>query len=161
MLVGTNDCERGGSVGNLSGRYDEESKRICDANLLQFCSMSNSWQLSYNDFGTIFNCEAKKRFLWWHFQQIFSRCLPSPSLPVLRWAGSAAAHSSRAGEQSSDRGRPVDLHRARSCLSESWAGKLLDFHIYSDISNVPYFARQAPRFQYNFRYFNYPIFCFR
>ena len=33
MLVGTNDCERGGSVGNISGRYDEESKRICDANL--------------------------------------------------------------------------------------------------------------------------------
>ena len=33
MPIGTNDCERGGSVGNLSGRYDEESKRICDANL--------------------------------------------------------------------------------------------------------------------------------
>ena len=33
MLIGTNDCERGGSVGNLSGRYDEESKCICDANL--------------------------------------------------------------------------------------------------------------------------------
>ena len=33
MPIGTNDCERGGSVGNLSGRYDEESKRICDENL--------------------------------------------------------------------------------------------------------------------------------
>ena len=61
-------------------------------------------------------------------------------LLVLRWAGSAAAHSSRAGEQSSDRGRPVDLHRARSCLSESWAGKLLDFYIISNISKIPYFV---------------------
>ena len=28
-------------MGNLSGRYDEESKRICDAN--PFCSKSNFW----------------------------------------------------------------------------------------------------------------------
>ena len=110
-----------------------------------FFSKSNSWSgESYDNCQTTIlarplSVRHKKDSCEGTFNK-YSQDVFQVQLLVLRWAGSAAAHSSRAGEQSSDRGRPVDLHRARSCLSESWAGKLLDFYIISNISKIPYFV---------------------